>query len=407
MRIALVNNTFQPFAVGGAEMSMLARAKGLKARGHTVKVFTLAADDVAAERNIGGVDVVYLPGRWAGASPFHTERSRVQKLLWHVGPEWVPNGRTDVSEAIAGFSPDVVNIANLPGLGYANIQAIGRRNIPVVMTVADFAPLCAGTTMLRNGKQCSARCGSCRVIGGPRLARFLAADQYIFISEFMRQRYISALPQHANRFEKAHVIHNGLDEAFIDADVPPPGVTERSSGDGEPLRIGYIGQLNPNKGVEALLACFTATKFRTRTTLTIAGRGDQPYEAKLKHMAGGHGDIRFLGWTNPLEFFQSVDMVVVPSIWNEPLGRVPYEANFFGRPALVANRGGLPELIECGTNGAVFDPEDQKAFQSCLLDWADHVSDRRPKIAQAARQIALDRHHPDRVAERYEAAFAL
>ncbi|MEM7766760.1 MAG: glycosyltransferase [Pseudomonadota bacterium] len=405
MKIAFVNNTFEPFAVGGAEMSMLARAKGLKARGHAVKVFTLAADGAATERDVGGVDVEYVTGRWAAASPFHTDRSKLQKLMWHVGPEWIPGGATDLAGQIAAFQPDVVNIANLPGVGFANIRTLQAAGIRVVMTIADFAPLCAGTTMLRGGKQCESRCGQCRIVGGPRLSRFLGADQFVFISDFMRQSYIKALPQHAHRFERAPVIHNGLDEKFLAADSETPCAS--ASGANGPLRIGYIGQLNPNKGVEALLQCFAGTPFRQPATLTVAGKGDSAYEAQLKQSVSGRDDVDFVGWANPMAFFQTVDLVVVPSIWNEPLGRVPYEANYFGRPALVANRGGLPELIAPGVNGAVFDPENLQDFRACLLDWADQLTQRRSEIAEASRRHAIDRHHPGSIAARYEQVFSV
>jgi glycosyltransferase involved in cell wall biosynthesis len=45
--------------------------------------------------------------------------------------------------------------------------------------------------------------------------------------------------------------------------------------------------------------------------------------------------------------------VVMPSIWPEPFGRIPVEANRLGVPAIVSNRGALPEIIEDGVTGVV------------------------------------------------------
>ena len=39
-------------------------------------------------------------------------------------------------------------------------------------------------------------------------------------------------------------------------------------------------------------------------------------------------------------------LVIMPSIWPEPFGRIPVEANKLGVPVIVSNRGGLPETIE-------------------------------------------------------------
>jgi glycosyltransferase involved in cell wall biosynthesis len=43
----------------------------------------------------------------------------------------------------------------------------------------------------------------------------------------------------------------------------------------------------------------------------------------------------------------------MPSIWPEPFGRIPVEANRLGVPAVVTNRGALPEIVKDGTTGII------------------------------------------------------
>jgi len=52
--------------------------------------------------------------------------------------------------------------------------------------------------------------------------------------------------------------------------------------------------------------------------------------------------------------------VVMPSVWPEPFGRVPVEANRLGVPAVVSSAGGLPEIIVDGVTGYVFRAGDAR-----------------------------------------------
>ncbi len=48
--------------------------------------------------------------------------------------------------------------------------------------------------------------------------------------------------------------------------------------------------------------------------------------------------------------------MVVPSVWEEPFGRVALEAMAYGVPVVASNRGGLPEIIETNKTGLVVEP---------------------------------------------------
>jgi glycosyltransferase involved in cell wall biosynthesis len=50
-------------------------------------------------------------------------------------------------------------------------------------------------------------------------------------------------------------------------------------------------------------------------------------------------------------------VVVVPSVWQEPFGRVALEALMHGTPVVASRRGGLPEIVSDGVTGFVVEPE--------------------------------------------------
>ncbi len=79
----------------------------------------------------------------------------------------------------------------------------------------------------------------------------------------------------------------------------------------------------------------------------------------LKFMTVGRGPDRHLpncicyGQTDPHLFFQHARLVLVPSLWPEPFGRIAVEAMSNGIPVIASNCGGLPEII--GDAGILID----------------------------------------------------
>jgi glycosyltransferase involved in cell wall biosynthesis/tRNA G46 methylase TrmB len=79
----------------------------------------------------------------------------------------------------------------------------------------------------------------------------------------------------------------------------------------------------------------------------------------LKFMTVGRGSDRHLPnciyyeQTDPHLFFQHARLVLVPSLWPEPFGRIAVEAMSNGIPVIASNCGGLPEII--GDAGILID----------------------------------------------------
>jgi glycosyltransferase involved in cell wall biosynthesis len=163
------------------------------------------------------------------------------------------------------------------------------------------------------------------------------------------------------------------------------------------LTFGYLGRLEPAKGIEALLIAFQRLA-APNARLLIAGRGDGRYENELRSRFDSK-NIKFLGFCSPHDFFRQVDILVTPSLLHEGLGRTIIEAYAHGVPVIGSNRGGIPEIIEDGKTGFIFDPDHLETLIIQMRKVIDGLFD-LSEMAQQAR-IKAEEFHPDRIADAY------
>jgi glycosyltransferase involved in cell wall biosynthesis len=128
--------------------------------------------------------------------------------------------------------------------------------------------------------------------------------------------------------------------------------------------VGFLGRLDPTKGIETLLAALRALR-GLPVEAASAGRGQPGYEAGLRDAAADL-PARFLGHVEPREFLAGVDVLVVPSVWQEPFGRVVPEAFSSGVPVVGSDAGGIPESIGPGGPGFLFPPGDADRLAAIL-----------------------------------------
>ena len=116
-----------------------------------------------------------------------------------------------------------------------------------------------------------------------------------------------------------------------------------------------MGRLDEGKGIKLLLETFSDGEF-DRSRLVVAGSLDSEFSRDLEQQYGNAGNIEFLGHVRPSEFYRDIDVLVVPSLWNDTLPTVVLEAMQYGLPVIASNLGGIPEMIEDGKTGWLFDP---------------------------------------------------
>lgn len=125
----------------------------------------------------------------------------------------------------------------------------------------------------------------------------------------------------------------------------------------------YVGRLSSEKNLTFLIKKFNE---RPHLHLNIVGFG--PLERDLKQIA--NSNIHFLGAINNKDLYkvyQENDVFILPSI-SETWGLVVEEALNNGLPVIVSNKVGCAEEIVNTQNGLIFDVNDYKSFNKCILE---------------------------------------
>lgn len=161
-----------------------------------------------------------------------------------------------------------------------------------------------------------------------------------------------------------------------------------------------VGRLSVGKGGDFLLRAVPLAAARLGRPLTVTLAGEGPALAGWRALAARLGvAAEFTGWVDRERrsaLAREADLLVVPSLWPEPLGLVGVEAFAVGLPAAGFASGGIPEWLRAGETGelAPADPPTPAgladAIVRALADAAHHAALRRGAWAFARRSAAFD-----------------
>ncbi|MFE1602325.1 glycosyltransferase [Methylobacterium sp. ID0610] len=177
----------------------------------------------------------------------------------------------------------------------------------------------------------------------------------------------------------------GVDTAtFRPAAAPPPP--------GGPLRLGYVGRLVVEKGLDDLLDAMARSPAETRLALM----GEGPHEAALRARAAALGlaeRVSIQGWAPPAgvaRFIQGLDALVLltrtTAAVREQFGRVIIEAQACGVPVIGSTGGAIPSVV--GPGGWIVPESDPDALARLLAAVAASPDERAARGAAGRRNVA-------------------
>lgn len=204
--------------------------------------------------------------------------------------------------------------------------------------------------------------------------------------------------------ERIHVIHPGLNLKGHSK----PGEPSRASSESVPT-IGYFARICPEKGLHVLAEAFRLlrqTPGAPACRLKVSGwLGDNnrayfdDIQAKLKQagLADSFEHVECPDHSSKVRFYQSIDILSVPTPYREPKGLYILEAMANGVPVVQPRHGSFPELVEATGGGLLVEPENPEDLARGLRTLVDDVAQRRELGRKG--QEAIHRHfHADRMA---------
>jgi glycosyltransferase involved in cell wall biosynthesis len=197
---------------------------------------------------------------------------------------------------------------------------------------------------------------------------------------------------------KIRVIHNGIADA-VSAKRTPQGVAA--------FRIGIVGQVGAWKGHDDLLDAFAMVHHKHESVeLHVFGKGDATYRGELERKSIGLGIAKWVKWhefvQDRRDIYATLDLCVVPSRSEEPLGLTAIEAGFSGLPVIATRRGGLPEIVENETNGLLVEAHRPSEIADALCRLINDPQ-LRQRLGTNARRCATERFGRERFLREFRA----
>lgn len=331
MNILIVNNLYHPNKIGGAEMSVKALAEGFISSGMKVSVLTLGESDKFYQVN--DVDVWQFKIEnlyW----PFNSQnKNTILKLGWHINDINNKSYDKKIKNVFDIIKPQILFTNNLSGFSTRIWHLAKSHNIKIIHTIRDYYLQCPKTTKFKRGRNCDSLCLDCKILTTLKKNNSNKIDYVVGISEFVLQDHLKE-----GYFKNVtnEIIYNGFKFDFEPKEFK--FLNENK------VTYGYIGQINKEKGVESMLKDFKGLENKENWSLLIAGHIGVEYLNYLKNLNNSNR-ITYLGYTNSKEFFEKIDILIVPSLWKEPFGRVVLEAMINNKIVITSKSGGLNELM--------------------------------------------------------------
>jgi glycosyltransferase involved in cell wall biosynthesis len=359
MKILLIHTFYSPDMVGGAEVVVQSLAEGLMERGIDVAILTTTDKPGLHQDEVNGIRVWRAGLRNLYWHKYSEPPGAIKRRLWHIFDVYNPLMSQFVKKVVSFERPTVASVHNLPGFSLSAWSALKDSGVPIVQVLHDHYLLCPAGTMYKNQQICTTQCSTCRLMRLPHKAMSQNVSGVTGVSNYILHRHLDA--GYFQGVTNRRVIYNT--RTMQEIGVPVRHEIETDSN--RPLRFGFIGALHSVKGIELLLKTYAENAF-PGSDLWVAGAGETGYVDKLKRMAEGY-PVHFLGRVTPAEFYSQVDVVIVPSLWNEPLGTVIMEAMIYGKVIIASNTGGTPEMIIDGENGLLFNPEKPNGLLEVMV----------------------------------------
>jgi glycosyltransferase involved in cell wall biosynthesis len=303
---------------------------------------------------------------------YNSHPSKLQKLRWHAKENFNPRGKLRIRETLDKIRPELLITSTIENFGAEGWMAAHEVGIPSIHILRSYYPFCFRGNAVHRQQNCSGQCTQCNLLSIGRRHASQFATGAIGVSRYILNRHL----------QYGFFTHAAT--AVIGEPISQD-VFYRKTIASRPKRFGYLGVLSPDKGLESLAIAWNKARING-CVLFIAGRGEPAYVAKIRSMFPI--DVEFKGWVDSSKYLTELDYLVVPSIWNEPFGRVVIEAFAKGVPVLGSRIAGIAEIVSDHRNGFTFEPNNSDDLAGLLRSCAQMPIDLYRALSRDAYEDA-------------------
>lgn len=362
MKILVLSDLYPPYYEGGHEIQIKMIADGLSKAGHSIYVLTSKY----------GIGVEHVENNIYRLLNYN-DRTRQGNLRYHhIRMAFLGRMNYLITNRVARhLAPDIVYAGQISHLSVFPMKAIQNYNVPIVHHLGNYF-------FVDLVKDCLLEKNSIKRLY--RKIRFGFTD----IKDFDFTHIITASQKVKNRYVEVGFRENNISVVSL-ASVPLDVVKKEEFRPGRKrqsiIRLLYVGRISQEKGVDVaveslghMVNCLGVRKI----TLTIIGDGDSTYIEKLNTLIDRRGVrncVEFrskMRWDDVLKLYSDYDILVFPSIWEEPFSGVLIEAMSQGVPIVATATGGTPELIKHGWNGLLVAPNDAIEMADRIMELVDN-----------------------------------
>lgn len=357
---------------GGSEAVFFGEKELLESHGHNVWPFSMqSADNIESDFSQYFVDEVDYD------SPKTSDKLKnATKIIYSF------DARKKMDTLLGDYLPDIAHFHIFQHqISVSAFSPLRKRDIPIVLTVHDLKPMCANYRMYVNGSVCEAckggkyfnclknRCSQGSL--GKSLINTVEmyfhhargyydwVDKYIVLSRFFRDKMIEwGFPE-----SKISYLPNYV--------TCPQITTPRTEGD----YVLYFGRLSDEKGIDQIL---DEAKKNSDIPHILAGTGPAEEELKARVKEEKIDNAKFVGFQSGQaldDLIANARLTVISSVVYENCPMSVLESFAHGRPAVGARMGGIPELIEEGVDGAIFEGGNSEQFAAAVRRYWDYPED--------------------------------
>ena len=384
MRILICNKFY--YRRGGDCVYALQLEKLLRSHGHEVAVFAMEHPDTAETP-------------WRSFFPDEVNLdSSVSKLRFFARSMGWGQVARRFKELLVEFRPDIVHLGNIHSQLSPVIAEIAHKSgCRVVWTIHDYKMICPRYDCLKRGESICELCLSDKwnVVRNKCMKDSFAASLAAWMEtmRWNRERLEACTDAFIcpSRFMMRKMEQWGFDPAklhhlcnFISLE-DEPDVSLRED------YYCYVGRLSREKGIERLV------RVAARLPWQLVVVGDGPLRDHLQEVP----NIEFTGRKDADEVYRilsSARFLVIPSEWfeNNPLSVI--ESLCLGTPVLGADIGGIPELIDPGCTGLLFESGNEQDLAHKIeaifhmdFSYTDIAADARKRFSAEAYYDSLSR----------------